>query len=147
MSAEVIKVFDYLGEKLGIAIDWTQENVMPYLEDLMARFVKLNIIETCLSLGIALICLIIGSIFFICMLKEYNTCKINKKSNFFWSYDNYWGTTLNGPAIVGTIILGISALFGVIGTPIFIADLIKWIIVPEFQIVEEISYMMQTMGG
>lgn len=28
MDNKVIEVLDYMGEKLGIAIDWTSENVM-----------------------------------------------------------------------------------------------------------------------
>lgn len=35
MSNEIIKVLDDLSERLGIAIDWSSQNVMPYLQDLM----------------------------------------------------------------------------------------------------------------
>lgn len=34
MNDEIIKVFDYIGDKLGIVIDWTQQNIQPYLQDL-----------------------------------------------------------------------------------------------------------------
>lgn len=37
MSDEIIKVFDALGEKLGIVIDWSQENIYPYIQDLCQR--------------------------------------------------------------------------------------------------------------
>ena len=42
MSEEIIKVLDSLSEKFGIAIDWTSQNVMPYLYDLMNRFISLQ---------------------------------------------------------------------------------------------------------
>lgn len=42
MSDEIIKVLDNLSEKFGIAIDWTSQNVMPYLQDLMNRFISLQ---------------------------------------------------------------------------------------------------------
>lgn len=42
-SQEIINVLDYLGQKFGIAIDWTSENVMPYLQDLGARYIKYEI--------------------------------------------------------------------------------------------------------
>lgn len=42
MSDEIIKVLDSLSEKFGIAIDWTSQNVMPYLQDLMNRFISLQ---------------------------------------------------------------------------------------------------------
>ena len=31
MSQQIIEVLDYLFEKFGIAIDWTSENIMPYI--------------------------------------------------------------------------------------------------------------------
>ena len=42
MSDEIIKVLDSLSEKFGIAIDWTSQNVMPYLQDLINRFISLQ---------------------------------------------------------------------------------------------------------
>jgi hypothetical protein len=43
MSQEIINVLDYLCKKFGIVIDWTSENVMPYLQDLCARYIKFEI--------------------------------------------------------------------------------------------------------
>ena len=40
MSEEVIKIFDYIGEKLGVAIDYTQDNIYPYLEDLWHIYIS-----------------------------------------------------------------------------------------------------------
>ena len=40
MANEIIKVLDNLGEKFGIAVDWSSANVVPYLQDLMTRIVK-----------------------------------------------------------------------------------------------------------
>lgn len=39
MSEEIIKVLDNLGQKFGIAIDWTSQNVLPYLQELITRFI------------------------------------------------------------------------------------------------------------
>lgn len=43
VSSEIIEVLDYLGEKLGIAIDWTSDNVLPYLQALVDKFIKWEI--------------------------------------------------------------------------------------------------------
>lgn len=43
VSSEVIKILDYLGDKLGIAIDWTNENIIPYLQTLINKFIKWEI--------------------------------------------------------------------------------------------------------
>lgn len=40
IGEEVIQVLDYLADKMGIAIDWTGENVMPYINDIFIRFIK-----------------------------------------------------------------------------------------------------------
>lgn len=44
MTDEIIKLLDELAKRFGIAIDWTSENVMPYLEDLFDRFITYNIV-------------------------------------------------------------------------------------------------------
>lgn len=38
-SENFIEVFNFLSEKIGIAIDWTSENVMPYLVDVSERII------------------------------------------------------------------------------------------------------------
>lgn len=42
-SKEIIAILDYLCQKFGIAIDWTSENVMPYLEELCGRYIQYEI--------------------------------------------------------------------------------------------------------
>ena len=42
-SDEVIKILNYLGEKFGIAIDWTNDNALPYLQELCDKFIKWEI--------------------------------------------------------------------------------------------------------
>lgn len=43
VSSEIIEVLDYLGEKFGIAINWTSNNVLPYLQTLVDKFIKWEI--------------------------------------------------------------------------------------------------------
>lgn len=61
MSEEIIKVFDYIGEKLGIAIDYTQENIQPYLEDLWYRFITYEIVVHSIWVLIGLVGIVICS--------------------------------------------------------------------------------------
>ena len=44
MTDEIIKLLDELAKRFGIVIDWTSENVMPYLEDLFNRFITYHIV-------------------------------------------------------------------------------------------------------
>ena len=46
MSEEIIKVLDDLGQRFGIAIDWSSQNVIPYLQDLMQRFINYEVISS-----------------------------------------------------------------------------------------------------
>ena len=43
ISDQIIAVINDLCQKFGVAIDWTAENVMPYVEDLCARYIKFEI--------------------------------------------------------------------------------------------------------
>ena len=43
VSKEIIEVLDYLGNKFGIAIDWSSENVIPYIQELCEKFVNYKI--------------------------------------------------------------------------------------------------------
>lgn len=77
VSDEIIKVLDYLGGKMGVAIDWTSENVLPYISEIIEKFIKWEIetsifwiILAAAMIGISLIAGIVGSLAF--------------SENFFW---------------------------------------------------------------
>lgn len=63
MSDEIIKVLDDLSERLGIAIDWSSQNVMPYLQDLMDRYINLEITGSVIWIVISVLA-IIGTLVF-----------------------------------------------------------------------------------
>lgn len=42
-GSEIIKVLDYIGQKLGIAFDWSSETIMPYLQELIQKVVRYEI--------------------------------------------------------------------------------------------------------
>ena len=39
----VVEIIDALAEKFGIVVDWTNQNVIPYLQELMSRIVSYEI--------------------------------------------------------------------------------------------------------
>lgn len=43
MNNTVIEILNYLGEKFNIAIDWTSENVVPYIQELFNKFIQWEI--------------------------------------------------------------------------------------------------------
>lgn len=58
-SEEIIKIFNALAKKLGVVIDWTSENVVPYIMDLFERWQKYEIISTIvLFIGLLVVCIL-----------------------------------------------------------------------------------------
>lgn len=148
MSQEIIKVLEYLGEKLGIAIDWTTENVLPYAENLFKRYVALKITYTSIGTVVGLVLAVVAIVLCVKLVKTYNSMKTTETSNIFWyiekrcySYD--WDTTA-----CGAIAMIVAGLFTLISIPMFIfsvIDLIKWIIIPEVPFIKEITNFISTM--
>lgn len=94
MNEEIIKVLDELGKRFGIAIDWTSQNVMPYLQDLMGRFIAYRNAQAVIWIVISIISIIL-SILGIKKLFKW------KKENEIKEYDDDWGVFLL--AIIGLI--------------------------------------------
>lgn len=60
ISDEIIKVLEYMCSKIGVTIDWTSSNVLPYIQQLGEKFIKWEIgtsvswiIISIISVGIA----------------------------------------------------------------------------------------------
>lgn len=137
-SEQFKDIFNMLCEKIGVTIDWTQDNIIPYLTDFFSRFVTYKIITNAIGSVIFFGMLIFGIVGTIYLLKDYNKCKKNRGSTTFW--ECFCGSS--GPTPVGWIMITvvvICSFCGIVGAPISISELLKWIIVPEFQFVEMIS--------
>ena len=62
ISNQIIEVLDALCEKFGIAIDWTGQNIVPYIQELMKKVI---IYELWTSVTWILICLITTALCFL----------------------------------------------------------------------------------
>ncbi len=69
MSEEIIKVLDDLGKRLGMTIDWSNQNIIPYLQDLMSRYVKLQNGKAITWIILCLIVFIIGIVIIVELIK------------------------------------------------------------------------------
>jgi hypothetical protein len=69
VSDEIIKVLEYLGEKLGVTIDWTSNNVLPYVEQLCEKFVHWEISTSYAWIAIMGVATILSLIFAIIVYK------------------------------------------------------------------------------
>ena len=70
MSEEIIKVLDNLCEKFGIAIDWTSQNVKPYLQELFVKYTNYEMATSIMWLVIFVMILVAGVLFIRWSLKN-----------------------------------------------------------------------------
>ena len=121
ISSQIIEILDYLGEKLGIAIDWSSDNVLPYIQMLCEKYINFEISTSVAWIVIGVIIAIIG------------ICLIAFDAKNKWEYV--------GPTVIGAIILVITIL--IICVQIF--DIIKCNTFPELQIIEYIKNLSSNM--
>lgn len=130
MSEEIIKVIDVLAAKLGIAIDWTETNVMPYLQQLMERYIDYEI---------AMSWFWIISLFAPTIVAWVVTCLLYpmaKKKYFDDGYGVCWA--FFGSATLAVMFTVIFVIVGLVQT----VDIITCTILPDKAIVEYLSTLM-----
>ena len=60
MSDEVIKILDALTERLGLAIDWSSSNILPYFQQLCNKYIKYEIATSIIWIVIGIVLLLGG---------------------------------------------------------------------------------------
>lgn len=130
MSNEIIKVLDAICDKFGLAIDWTSQNIMPYVEQLCEHIVRYELVSSAIYTVLSLVILVVGTIFCIRMFK-----KIFKSSLFDFDKTG---------AYAGIIFLLI-AIYMIFFTTLTIQfeDAITALTFPEKTIIEFISQYTQ----
>ena len=131
ISDEIIKVLDNLAQKFGIAIDWTSEKVMPYLQNLFDRYINYDIFINILEMSILLVLTIVFGILSYKWLKKWN--KENEKQ---WLERNEKVLYI---LITFVSIFGILLLLDLTLFPYGIDSLLKDIYIPEVKILDLIK--------
>lgn len=120
MSEEIIKVLDNLCEKFGIAIDWTSQNVVPYLKELVGRFINYEVVTSIFWIIVGVIAIIIPVIV-IKKISKYAEKKIEEDYYSNWRFYQ-----------VVTIIFGSFIVFTFLIMILFqIYDIIECYTIPE----------------
>ena len=135
MSQEIIKVLDNLAQKFGIAIDWTNQNILPYLQDLIGRYISFKNAQAIIWIIISII--IIGLGIFI-IVKTIKWRESDEYDDNTFSVDGLYFTFL----LVGSIMLILTffiVLFCNIG------GLFQNIFMPEITILEYLKTI--NLGG
>ena len=133
-SDEVIKVLDAIAEKIGVAIDWTSDNVMPIVTELLGRYRSYSILSDSIWLVVCIAAII--SMFLICkqIISDKN---IKKQTIWVDKYGEY--------SLLSVLVLtfgGMIAIGGIIGLICVSDELLRWIIIPEFKYIELLKGLM-----
>ena len=121
-SSQFIEVLDVLCDKIGIAIDWTSQNVVPYVTDLATRIITYEIWTSAAWI------VIVAIVFLIAWKMTKNLCKEDR-------FEDEW---FSGWAI--RIIIGI-IFFTVIVLQVF--DIIEAVALPEKTLYDFITRLMR----
>lgn len=132
VSQQIIEVLNYIGEKIGLAIDWTADNVLPQVTVLCEKYIKWTVMKDFVSLCICALMLGLGITGLVHCVKN-----IKKDVEKYWGDDGALGILLIifvvSPLILGGSIWGVSAVF----------DIIKCTTFPELKMYEVLTGLLQ----
>lgn len=122
LSTQVINIMDALCEKIGIAVDWSQQNVLPYFQELIGKFITYEIATSATWIVLAAIGL----------FADLKGCKFLYKK----SRDTCW----DDDATIWAVICGIAIFFGCTAVLVVqLFDIVTCITLPEKIILEMVS--------
>ena len=133
VSEQIIQVLDVLCEKFGLAVDWTAQNVAPYLLGLCSKICTYEI-------ATSIFWCVIGVIMFIVSIAYF---KKSWKDPIDWNTYDLTCAQLNGIFSVTVLIcLGIAG-FVIICTQVL--DIIQAVCIPELTIIEQIKGLTSSL--
>lgn len=133
VSEQIIQVINTLCEKFGIAINWTSENVIPYIEVLCRKLVTY---EICTSVMWIVFWLALSISAMIATKKFYPAFKAGLDD---WDNDGWiFGTVFS---IAGLVIIYITSIAVI---TIETGDIIKCLTFPEMYVFEYVSALLKS---
>lgn len=133
MSEEIIKVLDALGEKFGIAINWTSENVMPYLQQLCSKYITYEIATSIVWLLVGICPLFIGKYL------------IEKAKQYWKQYEEDVRSDFDIMATLFGILAGLVIIVGIIVILCQTMDIVTCVTFPEKMLIEEMQSIYKTL--
>ena len=134
MSEEIIKVLDELCKRFGIAVDWTSQNVMPYLQLIADKIIKLEIAEAIMGIMYAFIFL--GIAFGLYPFAKFCFKKYEEDT---WSCWNIGGTF----SYIGTVFFAIVFLVMSMAN---IWSIVECIVFPEKVVFDFVRHYIEIMN-
>lgn len=136
MSEQIIKVLDNLSERFGLAIDWTQTNALPYLQQLETKIINYTIYTDIFWIIVSLITLFITYIF---IKKVFIDKDKNNLTLWIKSCENYNDVFV----IFSSILLVFASCVGIVAILYNSYDIIQALTFPENTIIEFIRPLLK----
>ena len=136
ISEQVIKVLDAVCDKFGIAIDWTSNNVIPYIQQLGNKIITYDVCNS-------IMWLVIGSVIpltvAILIKKFLNKKKLEAKENKIINDYYYTDGSLDEGAWCCYAMIIVLIIIAIILTTSNIESIIQDVVFPEKTIIEFIT--------
>lgn len=123
-SEQLIHLIDEFAKRIGIVIDWTNDNIMPYLCDLITRYGQFHLAINSIMFIICLLVAILCAWGWLKEIERYN------------SYDFY------EMGILSTTALILMTFFSLFGLFHFGYQMIQLLFIPEWFILEQLQGLM-----
>lgn len=124
MADEIIKIVDDLASRLGIAIDWSSKNMIPYLKELFVKYTNYEMATSIMWLIIFVLALVASVLF------------IRQCFNTDEGYED--GSVVQWIIYVAPLILFFVCVISIIGICCQTVDIIKCNTFPEKMIIDKI---------
>lgn len=121
IADQIIQVIENLAQKFGIVVNWSSENILPTIEQLMDKYVAYEISTSIMWIIVLCITAVLCVIGYIVIILH--------REELYFGADDIVAATICLALIIGSIAIPLI---------IQIADIIKCNIVPELVIVEYI---------
>ena len=144
MSEEIIKVLDYICGKLGLAIDWTAENVWPQVMDVLGRYRIMMLIGSAMWITLALGVIIIFIVLWHKAIKARGVALKECCDNLWWNYYKYINSVQQSTA--GFVLVMCTVIIGFIVLLILACcfdNFLRWFFVPEMKYLEMLKSYVQ----
>lgn len=168
ISKEILNTIDGLGERFGVVIDWSKDNIYPQVADICERFIHYKLVCQWIWFAVFAVILATGIALLVTMIKDSRDFvkrvrlgssleskeQIKSRRKFYYCnryplrYKNTGGYNVDeiNSTLLGELsIVGIYCCFiaGVIGVIYNLTTLIKLYIIPEIVI---INYIQSTLS-
>lgn len=128
-SSQFIEIFDHLCQKFGVVIDWSAQNVIPYITALCGRMTNYIIFK-----NVILIFAFAGIFYLFWRFTKPCCSKENK-----WDPDFTYSKSMNNSYILGWAGRGFATVFTISMSISALFTVIKCIYLPEFVIIDCLS--------